>query len=202
MGTNYQLTVKNESPNYGSICVYQTVPNQDKYIFSLAWFSKACHPGTTVKFAWTIDYSFCWSESGVLTPGVVFEATEQKEADPSDPNRNATGFSKMDGAYLFVPTKKPPSMGCLGIYLDHTIAHGEAAVGVGMGGHAAFAATAMPNYNISFSPHPQYWVAFGNFQEGEVMDLIRCTGVCNVKFPANVFKKQITLRDDNTWADR
>lgn len=199
MGTKYQLSVKNDSFNSGSICVYQTIPDQDRNLFSLAWFSKACHPGTTVTFGWTIDYSFCWSQSGILKPGVVFNATEKKAADPSDPSNNATGFSKQEGAYLFTPAKTHPSDGCLGIYLDNTIAHGEAAVGVGMGGQAAFAATASPNYSMTFSPHPQYWVVFGTFQEGEVMDLNRCTGTCNVKFPTNVYKKELTLRDDNTW---
>ena len=199
MGTNYQLTVQNDSFNTGSICVYQTVPKQDKNLLSLAWFSKTCHPGTKVKFGWSIDYSFCWSESGVLTPGVVFDATEMKEADPADPSNNATGFSKKDGAYLFTPTQRHPSDGCLGVYLDNTVAHGEAAVGVGMGGHAAFAAVASPNYDMTFSPHPQYWVVFGTFTEGEVMDLNRCTRSCNVKFPTNVYSKTITLKDDNTW---
>lgn len=199
MSTNYQLTVKNDSPNFGSICLYQTVPNQDRNLFSLAWFSKACHPNTTVRFSWSIDYSFCWSESGILAPGVIFDATEQQEADPSDPKKNAIGFTKLEGAYRFVAPKKHPSEGCLGVYLDGNIAHGEAAVGVGMGGQAAFAATATPNYSMTFSPHPQYWVVFGTFQEGEVMDLNRCTDSCNIKFPTNVYKKELILGDDNTW---
>lgn len=200
MATQYQLSVKNNSPNFGSICVYQTIPNQDKNLFSLAWFSKACHPNTTVNFSWTIDYSFCWSESGILTPGVLFEATEHLATDPTDPVHNATGFSKKDGAYLFTPPKKHPSEGSLGIYLDGSIAHGEAAVGVGMGKQAAFAATATPNYSMTFSPHPQYWVVFGSFQKGEVMDLNSCTGSYNVVFPTNVYRKELTLKDDNTWA--
>ena len=115
---------------------------------------------------------------------------------------NATGFTKEDGAYLFTDTKIQPSEGCLGIYLDGKVPHGEAAVGVGMGGQAAFAATATPNYNMTFSPHPQYWVVFGSFQEGEVMDMNRCTGACNVKFPTNVYKKALVLQDDNTWAEK
>lgn len=52
MATKYSLTVNNNSKNYGSICVFQTLPDQPDNILSLAWFSKAAHPGTTVEFNW------------------------------------------------------------------------------------------------------------------------------------------------------
>lgn len=198
---NYQLTVKNDSYNSGDICVYQTVPYQDRNLFSLVWFNKSCHPGTTVRFRWTDDYSFCWADTGELRPGVVFEACEMKETAPADPQKNSIGFSKRDGAYLFTPTNQRSPNDCLGISVDESVSIYEAAVGVGVGGHAAFAIDALPNYRISFSARPQYWVAFGNFREGEVLDLNSIRGAYNVRFNANEQNKTITLNEDNTWSD-
>ena len=91
MGTQYTLRFKNNStlPD-----VYQKNPGQDihKNLFPLAWFSKVCNPKTTFTFKWTIDCSFVWSETGELVPGVFFDASEVKDADPANTNMNATGF--------------------------------------------------------------------------------------------------------------
>lgn len=104
MATKYSLTVNNNSKNYGSICVFQTLPDQPDNILSLAWFSKAAHPGTTVEFNWTTDYDFLWSEQGELKTGVIFKASQVIEANPADITKNSVAFTKEYGAYRFAET--------------------------------------------------------------------------------------------------
>ena len=203
MSTQYSLTVTNNSDLSGSLCVYQKAPEQSLYenLYSLAWFSKKCHPGTTVKFKWDINYCFMWSEAGVLVPGVTFEASEHVDADLDNGAKNIIGFTKEYGAYKFAPSPVPGTPGELRIVTDSTMPTGEASVGIGMSNQPAFAVPATPNFDFAFIPHPEYWIAFGNFEEGEVIDLNRVTHTAaQVIFRKNVYSLSMELQEDNTWS--
>lgn len=199
MGTKYTLTVNNKSKKYGNICVYQTLPEQPDNLLTLAWFSKAAHPDTMVEFNWTTDYNFVWSDQGELKTGVTFKASQVVAADPSNIAKNTIGFTKQYDAYRFMEIEKTTKEGRLGIYTDQTVPHGEASVGIGMSGNGTFAMTATPNYNFVFQPHPRYWLAFGTYQVGEVMDIEAMSNIVEVEFGPDVYSKVVTLREDNTW---
>lgn len=200
MGTNYSLRVNNNSKNYGNICVFQTLPDQPDNILSLAWFSKAAHQDTVVEFNWTTDYNFVWSDQGELRPGITFKASQILEADPSDITKNSIAFAKEYDAYCFAKTEKTTKEGTLGIYTDQTIPHGDASVGIGMSGNGTFAVTATPNYNFIFRPHPKYWVVFGTYKVGEVMDIESMTNMVEIKYDPGVYDKIVSLKSDNTWS--
>lgn len=199
MGTNYSLTVNNNSKNYGHICVFQTMPDQPDNLLSLAWFSEPAHPGTSVTFDWNTDYSFVWSNQGTLKPGVNFKASQTLYADPSNISSNSIKFTKQFDAYRFTKANNNTKAGKLAIYTDETVPHGEASVGIGMSGSGTFAVTATPNYNFTFSPHPKYWVAFGVFKAGDVIDIESMTNIVEIKYATDVYDKVVDLKEDNTW---
>lgn len=199
MATNYKLIVDNRSKNYGNVCVFQTLPDQPENILSLAWFSKAAHTDTSVEFRWSLDYNFMWSDEGVLKPGVTFKASQVIDADPSDITKNSIGFTKEYDAYRFAETIKPTREGTLGIYTDQTVPHGEASVGIGMSGNGTFAVTATPNYSFLFKPHPRYWVVFGTYKVGEVMDIESMSNAVEIVFDPGIYEKNLILQSDNTW---
>jgi hypothetical protein len=199
MSTKYSLTVDHQGTELGDFCIYQTLDEQIENIHSLVWFKKAAHPGTTLKFDWTVDYSFAWDEMGELIPGVVFDASQIKAADPSDISNNSIGFTKFGGAYKFTQTDDKTSRGSLGIHCDDTIQPNSASIGIGMSGKAAFACVASPNLHYTFSPHPRYWIAFGRFQPGEVIDLNVMTRKFEIRFNVNEFDKKVMLTGNNTW---
>jgi len=200
MATKYSLTVQNNSRNYGNICVFQTMPDQPQNMLSLAWFSKAAHPDTTVEFDWTTQYNFVWSDQGELKPGITFRASQVRDADPSDITKNSIGFIKEHDAYRFSEIEKITKEGNLGIYTNQSVPHGDASVGIGMSGNGTFVVTATPNYNFTFLPHPRYWVSFGTYEVGEVMDIESMSNIVEVKYDPDVFDKIITLNSDNTWS--
>lgn len=199
MATKYKMTVNNNSKNYGNVCVFQTLPDQPDNMMSLAWFSKAAHPGTIVEFDWSLSYNFIWSDQGDLRTGVRFRASQIIDADPADITKNSIGFTREYNAYKFCETRKATKEGTLGIYTDQTIPHGGAAVGIGMSGNGTFAVTATPNYNFTFLPHPRYWVAFGTYQVGEVVDIESMTNAIEIVYEPDVFERTVTLQGDNTW---
>lgn len=199
MGTKYNLNILHNGTDQGDFCIYQTLEEQSDNIYSLVWFKKPAHPGTQLNFEWNIDYSFAWSEEGMLVPGVVFKASQILDADPSDVNNNTTKFSRDSNAYHFIPTDNPTKQGKLGIVCADNIPSNSASIGIGMSGKSAFACVASPSLKYTFAPHPKYWVAFGKFDQGEVIDVNRMTEKYEISFPVNKYERSIELCPNNTW---
>lgn len=202
MATQYSLTVEHKGTDTGDFCIYQTNDNQLEDIHSLVWFSKRAHIDTRLKFKWNVDYGFTWSEQGVLVPGVIYEASQNLPTDPSDVSRNSIAFTKRDDAFDFEETSIPTTHGRLGIICDDLIPARTASIGVSMSGKSAFACTASPNMKYTFRPHPRYWIAFGKFEEGEVIDLNLMTRKFEITFRENQFDKVVCLTGSNNWLDK
>lgn len=72
-------------------------------------------------------------------------------------------------------------------------------VGIGMSGSPTFVVNAQPNMNLTFTPHPEYWIAFGNFNAGEVIDVQAISNAAKIDFPPGIVAMNVTLNQDNTW---
>jgi hypothetical protein len=207
-GTTYTLTVQNESINVFDMCVYQVDPNiGNPNVMSLAWFTQESYPTTKTVFSWQIDYSFVWSQTGVLVPGVTFNASQSWPADPSvvgvstsKTAGNQIGFSKPSKAYTFTSTATPKAqIGTLYVAEDKTLPLQQASVGIGMGGSGTFAVQAQPNLPLTFTPHPVYYLTAGQYSKGEVLDIGAVTNPVPIEFGPGVFDMTATLNKDNTW---
>lgn len=197
-GVQYSLVFVNHSSQLGSACIYQqdpdiTIPD----VMSLAWFAKAAAPTTKVVFNWSITYDFVWSETGNLVPGVIFTASQTWPADLTSTNQ--VTLTQAGGAYTFQNQRPGPRQGTLYITEDGTLPANAASVGVGMSGFGTFAVSTQPNNNLTFTPHPQYWITFGNYVQGEVMDIGSVNNPAQIQFPPNVYSMTAILNADNTW---
>lgn len=197
--TQYSLLFVNNSSNSGDACVYQTDPDIGiPDVMSLAWFSKYAFPTTKLMFQWTIDYDFVWAETGELVPGVIFMASQAWPTDLS--NQNNVTLTYQNLAYNFKNQTQGSEPGTLYIEQDNTIPLKQAAVGIGMSGFGTFAVQAQPNLHLTFTPHPKYWITFGNFTQGEVLDIGEITNPGEVAFPPGVTSMTAILKPDNTWS--
>jgi len=197
-GVTYSLIFQNQSTNQGSGCVYQEDPNLAlPNVLSLAWFSKVAAPNTNITFQWTIDYSFVWAETGLLIPGVMFMAGQTVPADLS--TTNSITLSYIGSAYQFANQTAGANAGSLYIREDNTVPLKMASVGIGMSGSGTFAVQAQPNYNLIFTPHPKYYITFGNFAKGQVMDTTSVTNKAEIAFPPGVTSMTAILGADNSW---
>jgi len=196
---DYNLIFVNNSSQLGSACVYQQDPGIGMLdVLSLAWFSKAAAPTSRVQFNWTGDYSFVWSETGTLVPGAMFTASQTWDADLS--RTNQVQFTYLaGGAYTFQNQTHGPRPGSLYILEDGTIPPNQASVGIGMGGSGTFVMQAQPNMQAIFTPTPQYWITFGNYIQGEVLDLTTINNPAEIVFPPNVYSMTAILSPNNTW---
>jgi len=185
----------------GNICVYQQDPDvSNPYVMSLAWFTKLTNPGTKASFTWGINYSFVWDETGELIPGVIFDASQTLPASLS--HKNNITLSKADGAYQFTSQTSTSNSGTLYIKNEFTVPPLEASVGIGMSGAGTFVKQAQPNMTFDFTPHPEYWVTFGDFEKGQVLDITEITNNAPVAFPPNVYAMDVILDQSNQWTVR
>lgn len=201
MSTQYTLIFQNNSTLGGDACVYQTDPEMaNPQVMSLAWFSKYAYPTTQLQFQWSIDYDFVWGNTGTLAPGVVFSAAQVWPTDPNGENQVTFSYDPANQAYFFENQRTGGIPGNL--YIDETgiIPVGSpASVGIGMSGFGTFAMQAQPNYNLTFSPHPEYWITFGTFTQGEVLDITNISNPAKIEFPNGVYSMTAILNQDNSW---
>ncbi|MGF1766830.1 hypothetical protein L4D06_05535 [Enterovibrio makurazakiensis] len=196
MSQQYKLHFVNNSTMAGDICVYQKDPNLNvPEVMSLAWFSKGTNTGTKADFTWNIDYSFIWDETGVLIPGVIFDASQNKPADLTE--NNVITLTKNQYGYEFDAQQTGEPSGSLVINQDATIPSNQASVGIGMSGNGTYAVQAQPNIKATFTPHPVYWLTFGTFEQGQVLDIGQITNKTELKFPPNVYEMYAELTADN-----
>ena len=194
------LVFINNSSNAGDACVYQYDPDMDvQDVMSLAWFAKGAAPTTTFRFRWTLDYCFVWAETGRLAPGLTFKAEQVWEADLETANRIT--FKRIhDRMYTFAEQQAGPNEGSLYILGDRTLPVREALVGIGMAGAPIYVVPALPNTAWIFTPRPHYWITFGTFEPGEVLNVESISDRAeDIVFPDSVFSMTAILNRDYTW---
>lgn len=199
MAKQYSITISNRASHSASFMLFQADPGAwSPNAMAVAWFAKFSNPSPTsrIQFKWTVDIGLSWAETGKLAPGAQFVASEL--FDPTGTLNQVT--LDYNGAYFFTdPTQgADPSR----IYLKESgnIPVGSnASVGVTMSGSTVYATQAMPNTNLTFSPKASYYLAYGNFEEGTVIDVSTINNALLLPYPTGVYSLSTTLNADNTW---
>lgn len=196
--TTYSLTCVNNSQLSGSFAVFQKAPPMTipGNVFSLAWFARPTAPKSKVTFTWNLEYSFVWSETGLLQPGINFSASQAMPADPNGQNLIQLTQDTY-GATTFANPSASGAIGSLTIQQLPNVAPNRTSVGVGMSGSGTFAVQAAPNMTAVFTPHPNYWVIFGNFVTGDVIDIEDVTNAVEVTYGGALTTRSATLGIDN-----
>jgi len=198
MAEQYSITITNHSAHPDYFMVFQNDPGSlAPNAMALAWFSKYSNPGplATVKFDWSIDWGFSWADTGELSPGVHYAASEVLPAD---------GFNKItldyNRAYLFTDPENAGDPSRFYIEESPTIpVNSNASVGITMAGQTVYAVQARPNSNLTFSPHPVYYLAYGNYSEGLVLDLSSINNPLELKYDTGINALAVTLNPDDSW---
>lgn len=175
-GTGYSITIHNASSiDDAKAIVFQQDPSMPADVASLAWLAKTCHVNTQVIFDWTLDFNFVWGQNGQLKPGVNYQAGGVIPADLTASNEVTLSYP--GGGFEFGATSAGPSAGSLFVNEANDVPGtgnpDQGSVGIGMYGSGTFVVPTQPTGaggGRQFSIQPQYWIAFGNYQPGEVVD--------------------------------
>jgi rhizosphere induced protein len=183
----------NNGPAPGTVILYQRKPEDGS---SLAWFAKYNYPQTRLQFSWTTGLDFVWSDTGQLVPGIIVSASQAIPADLAAANMIQFTYDK---AFHFTGESGSGRPGTLTIRTDSTIPPGMASLGIGMSGQPTFMVQAQPNMNYTFSPTPEYWIAFGSYTAGQVLDVETIGTPAQIDFPPNISSMDATLNPDGSW---
>ena len=199
-GTQYSLTLINDSTQRWVFYVYQKMPDQMRDVFSLAWFCSpySVAPTTRIRFSWGIDYNFVWGQTGVLMPGVEFFASQVVDCNVTD--QNTVKFGLSGGPSFSSPYSGPPE-GSLVINSGADVPNMVYSVGIGMSGHGTFAVQAGTNLQSMIRPTPEYWIAAApNMQIGQVLGVNTSQQNAKAQFPAGIYSLDCTMGQDNLWS--
>lgn len=196
-GYQYTIVFQNNSSMAAAACLYQTgagltVPGT---VHSVAWLTKTAAPTTKIVFQWSTDYYFFWAESGKLGEGAMLTGSQMWQVG----TLNQVTLTHASGYYTFSSQIAGADSKNFYIAQDKTIPANMAAAGLGMAGQATFAVQAQPNFTLVFNPTPSYFIAFGNYTVGQVLDPATIFNAAALVFPANIFSLAATLNADNTW---
>ncbi|WP_430403447.1 hypothetical protein [Fluviicola sp.] len=198
-GTVFQINFVNNSSNSGTFMVFQQDPNMAMPgINSLAWITKYANPKTQGFFSWTINYNFSWMESESITSGITSGTSQSLPAGEGLLTMNGITLT-YDKGYSFIDPVDQTPEGSLYIKEDGTIPLDRASVGIGMCGAPTFMLQAQPNMELVFTPTPEYWIAFGDFTQSQVINVQEMTNSAQVSFPPGITKMNATLNEDNSW---
>jgi hypothetical protein len=203
-GTPYSIKITNDSSiDNANAIVFQQDPSLPSDVVSLAWLTKMCHVGSWVTLSWTLDFCFVWGQTGTLSPGVNYVSGDVVPADLV--SNNQITLSYIDNGFEFGPISANKTQGSLFVPEDTTVPGfgnpNQGNVGIGMYGKGTFVCPTQatgPGGGRQFTIHPQYWVAFGNFQAGEVVDESVLYFPYEVEFKDGTFNADCTF-DGQKW---
>lgn len=199
MTYNYSLTITNHATKSNYFMVYQNDPTSwDPNALAVAWFAKYSNPGpnVTVSFSWQINWGFSWADTGTLKAGIQYEASDYVDIK-SGKNKITLDYN---GAYNFTNQEQGPTPDHFYLAEDGNIpVNSNASVGITLHGNTVYATQAEPNTNLTFSPHTSYYLAYGNYVEGDVIDVSSINNPLELPYDTGVYSLHTTLNPDNSW---
>ncbi|HEV8434581.1 MAG TPA: protein rhiA [Thermoanaerobaculia bacterium] len=197
VGFTHSVVFVNQSDNEGDVCLFQTLKQPVAKTSSLVWLARHVFKTTTVTFEWSGVNCFVWSNSSSsIDPGVIIVGSQAWAAGLSDNNRVTLTY--VSNAYTFENLSTGTTAGTLTIQEDSTLPAGLAVTGIGMDGYGTIVAVTQPNTILQFVPDPQYWISFGTFTRGAVIDRDAIISA-EVVFPVNVLSMTAIYTKQNTW---
>jgi len=210
MATDYSMTFVNNSTNSWNFCCYQKDPGVlSQGALAAAWFvAPIVHPTTNIKFKWTIDYGLSWAKSGVISPGIIYDASQNWSVTY---DQNTVSLTKAGGSYTFENQRQQDPRTAFVIVQDGNVVRQDG-VGIGLsmqirgssvggtGLNTIYAQPAQPNVTTQFEVTPRYYVVFAQtIEPSEILDVTNLTNTVEVPYPPGVTSNVATLDNQNQW---
>jgi hypothetical protein len=191
----FSITFKNNTQSVSTFVIYQPDPSGVPGGQPLAWLTVALWPGNQHTLTWSTDYSLSWATTGVLGPGLIYQA-EQQLGLGSLTNSVLFDFR---GSFSFDFGPSEP-LGSFWVTESANIPKDIASVALGMNSEPVVAIQANPGQVAQITPHPAYWVTAGQIPRSQVLDIGHLTNSAPVSFPAGVTAMQATLSAGDVWS--
>jgi len=196
----YRIEFHNKSGvRFDFLCYQDTRSDASGSFFPLAWFVKSVENNAKARLEWSEDYHFALAETGELKPGIKFDAIQTLSGDPN--GANEVNLTRAGDKLILTNDATNGPKGTLTIRSTSLVPVNVAALGIGMAGQGTLAwQAALPGHSTQITVSAiKYWISFGKFEVGQVLDTKNILNPYEVTFPANIFVVYATLLDDFTW---
>ncbi|HLP54705.1 MAG TPA: hypothetical protein VK151_06740 [Fluviicola sp.] len=198
MATQYKLNITNNSAQNKTFIVFQKNPNLNPWEnFSLAWLSKALPANSNEVLEWSTNYGFVAGESGPLQPGARFRTSEITNCDPSSQNKVEASFSR--GRCSLSAARPGGQPGQLTLVTNSfNPFETEYAAGIAMSNAPVIVTHVQPNMNYVYSPDMEYWIAYGNYENGQVLST-NVPNAARIEFPKGKNAMNVVLNPNGQF---
>lgn len=167
---------------------------------SVAWIAKYAFARTRIALTWALQPCFVWTNTGQLVPGVVTTTGQVFDADPFSTNLITFTYRQDVGAFTFLDQREGQPAGTLVVRTDAAVPPLMASVGVGLSEQAAFLMPAVPNMQMVFDMRGiSYWIAFGSFKPGQVLEEDQVANAARIDFPPNIVAMDARIDAADAW---
>lgn len=195
---SYSIKLENNSPSEKNIILFQNNPNIGSSIIPVAWFSNMAQSQSQTTFDWREDYAFYWSQTWHLSAGVFISVAQSEQANLTTMNKIT--IENVNSNYLFTNKTSGSEQGKLFIYQNVSISDDKISVGISMSGSPIYARQAMPNVTTVFNVGtPKYFLATGNYNQGEVLDVNSLSNTQEISFPSGSYHANVVINADGSW---
>ena len=191
----YTLRFVNASSIHGTVCIFQTLHGtQLQKFYSIAWLTKEVESTTEVQFGWPLEYGFVSAPDTQLEPGSVVSNCSFLPAKPG----SAVTYSceETTGEFRHLRDGSPCN---LTLYQEASVPPMTRAVGIGMAQSPTILTPALPNFIATLFLPCDYWIVFGRFKEGEVLDVADLSNRAALNFAKGGGSLEAKLNPDFTW---
>jgi hypothetical protein len=202
MTESYRLTAINDSQlPHPVFAVFAALPVEADYpTLPLVWLNQPIDENNPYVFTWDMDWGFAWTAQGTVL-GYQWTASGGLPADPSSETGCLAEFS-YNGDFQLQPGQGTPTGDTLWIDDDLTVplpSKQPSSVAVTLYGAPICATEAGPNLGQTFTLHPTYYIAAGDYVQGQMVDGNSVTGFQELAFADGNTALTATLQADNTW---
>lgn len=198
----FELWFGNQSGTGGQALVYQDLANvafTGQGLQQLAWMVAGANPSVWIRFLWSVDYGFVWSDES---------QTASFQNQPADlQTANQVTLSHNQFGFLFSAPRAGSPAGTLLVAEDGSIpVANQALAGISMSQAGIFAVAAGPNRNLAFTPAASaalsYQITFGqyDFSVGDQIVAATLNPAGDVTFPTGVTVMTAVLDTANRWS--
>lgn len=136
----------------------------------LAWMAAPCPPGNTMVFQWVLKYSILFSNTSNLSPGAQFTSIGGVDVDPVQGDVYTLSADGATYSFKGHSTAIKGTPGTVGAQTDCSVKNNQVSLALGIIGIPVFACDTQTNSVVAFTPKPKYYLAFGQYQQGTVLN--------------------------------
>jgi hypothetical protein len=196
-GQEYTVVFSNESGRSRTVVLFQSPPDSVlDGAFAVAWHTAEVATNRNATIKWDLEYRIS-SSPGQISVGSVYTPTNTLSVDLTE--GMAVTFDAGSGQFSVSGQGGDIEAGTLTVSVVGGTSGEPVAIGIGLDDKPLLVAPLPENATWQYRPSMTYRIAFGQFEQGGILDESMMDESTEVRFSDGVRTLLVTLADDGTY---